>query len=39
MKEIQLIGIPHTSVDDVWESAKPMLQKGIDYGDGELEIE
>ncbi len=37
--DIQLIGVPNSSLDDVWESAKPMLQKGIDYGDGELEID
>lgn len=39
MDDIQLIGVPHSSIEQVWDKAKPMLQKGIDYGDGELDMD
>lgn len=37
VKEIQLVGVPYSSIDDVWVSVEPMLQKGIEHGDGELD--
>ncbi len=37
-EEIQLIGIPHTEINSVWGEVKPMLQKGISHGDGEIDI-
>lgn len=38
MEDIQLIGVPYSSVDEVWQKVQPLLQKGIDYGDGELDV-
>ncbi len=36
--DIQLIGVPNSSIPDVWEDVKPMLEKGISHGDGELDV-
>jgi hypothetical protein len=37
--DIRLVGVPSESVDDIWTEVKPMLQKGINHGDGELDID
>ena len=38
-EEIQLVGVPHASIDEVWGEVKPMLERGISHGDGELDID
>lgn len=38
-KGTRLIGIPHVSLDLQWETAKPLLQKALDLGYGELTID
>jgi hypothetical protein len=37
VKDIQLVGVPYSSIDDVWAEVEPMLKKGIQHGDGELD--
>ena len=37
--DIQLVGVPYSSLDSVWEEVKPKLQRGIDLGDGELNVD
>ena len=36
--DIQLVGVPASSVEQLWDEVKPMLEKGISHGDGELDI-
>ena len=38
-EDIQLVGVPASSVPQLWKAVKPMLEKGISHGDGELDIE
>lgn len=38
-EDTELIGVPHSSVGDIWFEVKPMLEKGIAHGDGELHID
>ena len=37
--ETELIGVPYSSIDDIWGEVKPMLAKGIAHGDGELDLD
>lgn len=39
MSEIELVGVPQSSVDEVWHDVKPMLERGISHGDGELDVD
>ena len=38
-EETELIGVPYSSIDDIWGEVKPMLAKGIAHGDGELDLD
>ena len=38
-EDTELIGVLHSSVGDIWFEVKPMLEKGIAHGDGELHID
>ena len=39
VEDVQLVGVPSGSIEPLWADVKPMLEKGISHGDGELDIE
>tara|TARA_R110000764_G_scaffold178179_3_gene264336 strand:- start:337 stop:765 length:429 start_codon:yes stop_codon:yes gene_type:complete len=38
VEETELIGVPYSCIEELWDEVKPMLEKGIAHGDGELDI-
>jgi len=38
-EELFITGIPHSSIDSVWDMVVDHLQKGLDYSNGEISLE
>ena len=39
VEDVTLMGIRHDMVEAIWEKTKPHLEKALEYGDGEFQID